>query len=456
MINRKKAEIKKLSLLITLATVCICLICLGGCSQWQDPYSSLEKDGYNVTVKYDSNGGIFASMEGLTVVDVFSPENAEDGEGGTKKISLIAPDSPLRGDKKMSISREGYSFAGWFTTRSARVDDSGNPLDEYGVLTSISGREQGYTYSGKWDFEKDYFSYDPSKKPSSENDLVLYAGWIPHFAYEFYVKGENGEYSLYSTISSVSLSIPEWNSESGKLDMLGFPSIENKTLDGAFADPELTEKLEGTVVGEIDTEHGVCLTPPIKIYTTWLDGVWFHIHSVEQLQKNARLDGSYVLSDDLDFSNSIWPAVFTSKAFSGRIYGNGHKISNVSVIQADISQLEGGLFGSIASSAEIKDLTFENISYTLDKGSRLQGASFGALAGKITEDAIFENVSVSGKLLISPRCYPSKSYSIGALCGNCNNFGVDISRIEVALSEEGALSLDYDVETGAVTLAFSN
>ena len=96
-----------------------------------------------------------------------------------------------------------------------------------------------------------------------------------------------------------------------------------------------------------------------------------------------------------------WPGAFSQRVFTGKFYGNGHKISNISANQQDNYKRDSyGLFGAISKTAEFCDITFENITYTIS--GALNNATFGLFAGQVAEGAVFENVTISGgKLILS-------------------------------------------------------
>jgi len=159
-------RITKYLLLSTLMLMVSLLVV--SCSQWDTPYVSLDDSKYNVSVKFDANGGMFAGTKDVYVVDVFSLENQKSDANGMKEISLIQPDNSKRGDRAFEVSKTDYFLAGWYQERTPRVNDNGEALDDYGVPTSKSGRPQGYVYSGKWDFDidtwltKEYSTYRPT------------------------------------------------------------------------------------------------------------------------------------------------------------------------------------------------------------------------------------------------------------------------------------------------------
>lgn len=462
--NKMNKKIKSTVIKICAAAlVLLAAGCFTACSKWDTPYKTLDKSGYTVSVRFDANGGSFAgSPEEVYVIDVFNVDNMKEDANGNKTTPLISPDDPVREDKAFGISKNGYYFAGWYSSRSPRVDEKGNALDEFGVPVVVSGKNQGYTYAGRWNFDTDLLKVDPKNLPESseENVLTLYAAWIPYTVYEIYTPDENGDYKLAETVSAIELKLPEWNEKTGKLTLGKFPEIKGKTLDKIYYDKECTDEVTGAVKGEVDYESGTSLTQSVKLYTTWLDGDWYRITKADQLYKINDPSGHYVLAADVDFSKTMWPSSFATGTFKGSITsaeGSTYKISNVSVVQNNGTSVEiGGLFGRLDASASITNVTFENISYTINDGSRKPGATFGLLAGTVASETSFENVSVSGKLVIKDSCYAPNNYIVGLLFGSGYNGQIDISSIECEWDENSTkLSVEVDKQTGEVNLTFA-
>lgn len=432
------------------------ILAVSSCSgNWEPPYEDLNKNGFNVSVRFDANGGVFAGTNDVYIVDVFDSADVAEGDG----VYLLSPDDPIRAEGAFSISRNGYFLAGWYTERQERVNDKGEALDDYGVPVSESGRPQGYSYSGKWDFESSKLYVDNASFLNSATPVcTLYAAWIPYFNYEFYVENENGGFDLLGTETSIDLEIPQWNEKTGKLDGKSFPEREGYTFDAVYLDKAMENKLSENISGAdlyVDYESGTTTTEKVCVYTTWLEGNWFKIYNAEQFFSNSRLDGNYILCDNIDFSKSVWSPALAKGKFTGKIYGNGYTVSNVTVVQADNSQLFGGLFGSIDSGAVFDNVKFENISYEIGAGSRMQGAAFGLLAGSIASDAVFTDVTVEGKLLIGANCYPQDGYVIGLLCGSGGFSGVDSGKITCSVTEGTENITVTAEENGTVTVTFN-
>lgn len=106
--------------------------------------------------------------------------------------------------------------------------------------------------------------------------------------------------------------------------------------------------------------------------------------------------------------------------FEGVFDGNGHKISNVTITRNLRSGIARVGFFATTYMALIKDVTFENINYTIEAGADINsiGAYFGgvvAYAG-LTQ---FSNVQVSGAM--TANLFASNIAYIGGIAGNWDN-----------------------------------
>ncbi len=453
-IEERRSERKKVSLPVIISLIAagvilvagIIWIIVGGSS---DFYKQFDKQGYTVNITFDANGGSFKGYDS-SIIDLYNPDTV--GENG---IKILAPDDPAR-DKNniMTISKAGHFLAGWYTSRT--------PIDP-------SNPDAGYTYSGKWDFENDRFMIDANKDYSAgESALTLYAAWVPYYCYEIYTVNEKGETVMISSVSDINLTIPEWHDGDVTLGMDNFPVREGYTLDGVYYDAAMTEKVKGVesgnkkiITGEWDQLTGTSLTPVIKLYTKWQEGERYRIYSTSDLIKNADADGYYEIYANLDFAGLEWPSAFENGKFTGKIIGNGHKISNVSIESTSRSRISNGLFSSIDSGASITNITFENITHTVNIMSVASGASFGLLTGTVADDATFRNVTLSGKILIGDDSAElavddpaNAEYSIGLIAGIGSADGItsDIT-VEKVNPENTAFDIEIKNETVSLVKA---
>lgn len=451
---------KKIALrCLTVLAVIVCALAITSCSKWGNPYNEYDKDGKNISVKYLANGGIINSGADA-VVDIFSKNE-------TGSFKLIAPESEERGKSQVTLSHGyDYQFAGWYVALPV-VDADGNALDSDGNPVSETGNDPAYTAGKRWDFENDRVTVDNDKTYSANDPvLTLIAMWVPKFTFEIYAEGEGGEWQLIVSKEAVALNLPKWSN--GKINMMDFPAYPEKdmTFKAAYYDEDMTSTIESSyITGEIDYEHGVAVNSTIRVYTEWYEGTWFMIENAAQLYSNARPGGNYMLLGDIDMSGENWPVTFSQREFTGKFYGNGYKISNVSANQQGNYKRDSyGLFGSIGTAAEFLDITFENISYSISGALAEQSiVYYGLFAGEVAEGASFENVTLSGgKLILSDELINDVTMSIklkngmfeiGQLFGygtasvNATNLScvlqTENANVQISVSEDGGVSVTF-------------
>ena len=450
---------KILKYVVWVAALIVAVTCITSCSKWGTPYEEIDKDGYNVSVRFDSNGGMFAGANNVCVVDVFKLEDAKTNAQGEKEITIIAPDDHHRGKHAFEISKNGCFLAGWYTERTPVLDANGVHLNYYGEPATAQENDYAYTYSGKWNFETDKVTLDASKEyTSEENVLTLYAAWVPYYNFEFYAQNASGEFELIKTQSALEMALPKWNVETGKLDYSRFPTREDMTFTGAYYDEALTQPITTeTITGSYNEVNGVSNNvEPIRVYTTWKTGTWFKIYTAKQFISNSRLDGCYEIMADLDFAGLNWSQALSKGEFKGQIVGGGHKMNNITVLQGDTRQKLGGIFGKLANEAVITDVVFENATFGIERGSIDPNAEFGLLAGNIAGDATLSGITISGQITIGTRVNSETNPAyLGLLCSSGTFGGIDISNI-ACVAAEGNENVNIQVDDGIVTLTFNS
>jgi hypothetical protein len=344
----------------------------------------------------------------------------------------------------MQVTNPGYFLAGWYTTRT--------PIDP-------ENPDAGYVYSGKWDFESNKLRIDPSFDYSADVPaLTLYAAWVPYYNFEIYTTDENGNSYLLSTVSALNLTIPKWHDGDVTLNMDNFP-----TRDGYTLIPDEIEYLDSNVVetvtdkktaisGKWDEAIATSITPTIRINTKWKEGKTYRIDSTADRTKNADLNGYYEIYCDLDVTGVEWPSTFLNGKFNGKIYGNSHKISGVSFESNSRNRTSNGLFSSLGESAYIENLTFENITHTVDLAEVVQGmdTTFGLLAGAAPDGASFKNVKIGGSLIFGDNCAElvgKSGLTIKKIIGSGSISG--ITELEITVAKKNADNAAFNLVTEA-------
>lgn len=432
MVKKMRLKIKAgLIALLGLATIAF----VTGCSGDKTPYEINNDEDYNVSVMYDANGGTFTTNTSV-IVDSFNIDDLNENSDGQVEIALLSPDDSKRGNDAFKASKNGYFLAGWYTKKT---DDG---------------------YSDKWDFEEDMLQVDPSKTYfADEPVLTLYAAWVPLFEIEFYSldSGELMDSYSFDPTTAGDIKVPTWDEKTGAIEMYHFPERKGYTFNKAFYDENGQEPLLADVVahpGVVDYETGRAENPVLKLYVDWMEGEWYHIYNAEQFVESASINGNYEIHADLDFSDEIWPTSLMYGNYTGVINGNGHTFKNIELTQTNNSKVNAGLFGYLTEKASIRDLTFENVTFTLKKGTRVVGTSYGLFAGTISEDAKLNNVKILGSTLqIDTNCYFGvDDYSIGLVCGMGNVNAVDTAEITCTVVGDNPESLNVTVNGNTVSI----
>ena len=322
-----------------------------------------------------------------------------------------------------------------------------------------------YSYSGYWDFATDEIEYAES---DGEVSLTLYAGWVPYYQYYYYAKNDSGEWEKYGTtyfdyvLSSSGnekyadqgeMYLPNWQGGNGAMNYSShtynddstkeFPSIAGKTFKAAYADKECTQQYTDKIThnGTLDPATALPKDRIQNVYVEFYDEEMFKIETAKQLAENAKTNGSYEILNDLDFEKTTWPAVFTTGAFTGKMFsatGESITLKNVKAQYAGTTA-NGGLFGLIAAGAQLKNLRFENV--TMDFASVTcseTDTGYGLFSGNVDEAAQIENVTVSGAKLRLGIIQLQSGYKINLLAGG-NASGI---------TQEGETALEVYGEAG--------
>lgn len=409
----------------------------------QTPYQTNDAEGYNVSIKFDANGGSFTTTNTPVIVDSYNISQLKTNGDGMVDIAVLDPADTTR-KASFEAKRTGYFLAGWYAERTENgTDADGNTL---------------YTYSEQWDFSG-VLSVDPSKTYSSETPvLTLYAVWVPEFQIEYYCL-DTGE--LLQTVSvdpskGSQITLPVWNEETGALDMNSVPSRPGYTYTGLYYDAAGTQAVEEATLthpGSVDPATGTAQNATMQLYVDWTEGEWYKIYTAEQFVENASVSGSYEICADLDFSEEIWPSSLMYGTYTGTIRGNGHTFSNISIAQTNNSKTNAGLFGQLSETAALVDLNLENVTVTIQSGTRVAGTCYGLLAGVISDGAEISGLQIAnGQLLIDSGAYfGTEDYTIGLLCG-MGQAPVDASGITCAATGDSPEKLLITVTDGIVTV----
>lgn len=395
------------------------LLFIGGCAGEKTPYQVNDEENFNVSVKFDANGGTFTTNVAV-IVDSFNISKMDKNASGEAEIALLSPDDAMRGSgNAFKPVMNDHFLLGWYAERTEDPDG------------------EGYIYSKKWDFKTDRVKVDAAAEHSAtEPVMTLYAVWAPLFEIEFYDVGTDDKIGTYSYDPNlVDVVVPTWNMDEGTVDMEKFPEKKDHTFSAVYYDKDGTKPVDTETVQHvavIDEKTGTVTDHSMKLYVEWMKGEWYHIYNAKQFKDNASLSGNYVIHGDLDFSDVIWPTAFMHGNFTGSIQGNGFTFKNITATQTNNSKNYAGLFGNVTEDAKFEDVTFDNVTFTIEAGTRVVGTNFGLFAGHISEDASIKDVKITNSTLqIDSGIFytPDSDYIIGLVCAIDNPSSIDHSGI---------------------------
>lgn len=426
----------KAILLICLLVVAMCVI--SGCTE-KSIFETYDEDGYTVSVRFDANGGTMMTQV-TAIVDTFNINQMTPNSNGEVEIALLNPTDSRRGNGNVcnpSYSESGYYLAGWYTERTE------NPNGE------------GYVYSNPWNFETDRVRVNPNEENSSSKPvLTLYAVWKPLLQVEIYDRATNTKLETLSyDPNQEQIRMPEWKKEgTGSIDMNDFPKKDGYTFDVAYYDAEGTKPVTTDVL--VHTAESDEAATSMKLYVDWLEGEWYRIYNAKQLARNADPMGKYVICDNLDFDGVKWPTEFMYNKFEGTIQtldNQSFSLSNINV-EHDREASNAGLFGWITENAEISNISFDNVTFTIKKATAKQ-CYYGLFSSSVAESAKIENVSITNSQLVVDLTNKQPSYDnyvIGLVCAMGNN--QCLTTAEITCSSEQTDNYIISVDGNAVTI----
>jgi uncharacterized repeat protein (TIGR02543 family) len=252
--------------------------------------------------------------------------------------------------RNYKISRPGYIFTGWYTSADCKENE-------------------------RWDF---------ATQPLNVEALTLYAGWEKEIVYTYtvcYADGENIEtLGNYSVMAGEKFE--DYRKHANKR--------EGYTPTGYFVDAACQTPWDFETVhpgGDVDTD--VC------VYVDYIEGEWKLVDSYETLLA-AINEGNVYLTADIDCGGQ---ELYFSGTYTRIFQGNGHKISNFTVNKTGGALMPScSIFQAIGENAQIRDVSFENVTFNFMDVDRANKIKVAALAREAS-GGIVSNVSVTGKIV---------------------------------------------------------
>lgn len=280
----------------------------------------------------------------------------------------------------------GYYLEGWYLP--AEVDENGAPKrDENGFV--ILARN-------KWNFDTDRVN----------RNITLYGKFVKKLAVRF-INRVTGKYIEDIIEYKPNDMVREPTSQA--------PTLKDHTFLGKYYDADGNKYQWDFRIHE-----------DVTVYVDFLEGIWSLVSTEDQFVTAIGAKRNIYLLNDLNFEGKTpWG---NSSEYTGIIEGNKHTVSNVkqeiSLGKLDEESSYGGVFGALGEKAEIRNITFENVtvSLTMSPSYKVLDVYVGILAGTVADGAKLENVAISGSLTYRPSA--NKTVHAGEVQGDNGVKGV--------------------------------
>ncbi len=301
------------------------------------------------------NGDVFESSakKGLTCKVTY---DFGDGvlEGKNSQLYLVAPDSLL--------PEPGVT--------SAKPATKAPILAGYRIVGYFVKDEQGT--ERQWNFATDRVT----------GDMTLYVKWKPDYNVRV-VYGDNGEHSYVLKVTS----------EDYKMSAFREVEWEGHTFYGFYTDPEFQNPITFPYTVPVSDE-----TPTVTVYAKYIEGKFSIIRKAADFGKSIKAGLNYYIDADIDLTGI---KMTVGDVYTGKFIGNGHTIKGLTVTRKQ-GKLDTayGLFCEIAKTAVFENITFEDLSVSVELDNDLNGQInyLGTFAGLVRSEATFTNVSITGGL----------------------------------------------------------
>lgn len=359
----------------------ICLIVLAmlaslfiwsGCSFGTTKDQIMQENGLSVRVTYHANGGSFGND--INVINLYYPEGNPAAPIGFVDIT------------NAKIEKDGYELEGWYHIAK---DENGEPIYE-------NKEAKLFKLGEKVDF---------TKRLEKGKDWDICANWLvlTKVKVKLVVFDENEQIDRSTKVKDEAGGEYQTGAEVGSF------TYQDGVVNTATLEPFKAENNSHTFVQYYSDEACTQNVPwPIQrdeendvyIYVKYITGNWKVLktsNDVWNMFVGSPFTGvGYYLLNDIDYTDGAIDSL-SAKGFNYKFYGNGHTIRGLAISQRvnTVNIINNfSVFGNLGENADIKDLTFENLSVSFNiSGSGPIQAHY--LFNSVDSKSRVENVTVS-------------------------------------------------------------
>jgi uncharacterized repeat protein (TIGR02543 family) len=290
-----------------------------------------------------------------------------------------------------TMEKTGYAFDGWLKNNEGTpikgtytVTDNVSFHAKFTLVHTVAYYDENgqiYSYIGGIVNDGDTITLPTRTKTGNRFD-----GWLKDNT----GSPINGTYTVTEDVSFYAkwTAMISYYDENGRL----YSDIGGEVTYGSIIALPIREKTDYTFDGWLENNTGspingtYTVTGNVSFYAKWtLTGATLITNATELYNIRSNLSGKYMLVNDISVAGFSWSLI---GPFTGILEGNGFKIT-------DLSSYEGsaGLFHSIGSGAEVRNLTVE---VSAVRGTSYAGGLAGIIAGTADNMAVISNVHIRG------------------------------------------------------------
>lgn len=383
----KKIKILIIAVFGIIATVCVCIV--AGCKVNFTIDELREKYGLTAQVTYflnNGNGGTFNDES--YVKNIYYPAGTYAYDIGTD--ALISGSADLK-------PQAGYNFTGWYLA----AEEDGVPLYRNGEKYN---ENEDYDVSNGIQSSGNKFDFKNTVLKSGDHYYVC-ADWYEDMRLRLILDSKDGDIDeITYTVNDKTHTVKKGEELVGleykidKVSGLGNVTssikIDGYTVYGMYDGDELFDSWPIKYPDQ-PNEEGVY--EDIKLNVKLLKGEWNIVRTATDAAMIFNSSsGSYYIDSDIDLGGRAFSNI---NNYTGKIKGNGYTISNFIIRRSQaISNASAAMFGTIRSSAEIKDVTFKDFEASFTIGQNASG-NIRFISNTIEEGAVIENFNIDGGAL---------------------------------------------------------
>ena len=444
------------------------IFALAGCSINKTADGIKEDRNLNARVTYYANGGMFNNVPQKQEVTLWMDASEE-----AYPFNVPSDNADKNGESNqqidkgsMAVSRDQFIFDGWYY--AIMNEETGKPAVSAKTGSMLFGEEVDFAEALK---QGDHLHLVAKWITMEKLEIRLvspipFTATVEQIKDNEHVKDSNGTIQKETrTVSSGDLIMLKnygTRDNAVKLDVGSAPAqnAQGATFLAYYRDAACTQLL----TGEDLTIYPAGGEGNQIVYAKYIEGTWSVLREASdipgKLFKDANVSGNFYLFNDIDMSVLRNTVVTPRESFAGTLEGNGHTISNLKVKASSTSVAPystKSTFGELRDGAVMKNVTFENVSLTVETNpATVTSFSVFLFSSNVKGTVTLENVTIKGGSVSVSKAETAMIVNIANVAGEwelTNYLFGGLTTDEAFMTEYGIQLTDGEAPAFSVTNA---